>query len=48
MLIQINVNNNNREYDADNRVEDMRSESKNTEEFDAILKDLRNNGRNTK
>ena len=50
---QINVNNSNRKGDAkteddDNRVDDTSDESNITKEFDAILKDMKNNGRTTK
>ena len=50
---QINVNDNNREddvetEDVDNRGEDMSGESNITKDFDAVLKDIRNNEKNTK
>ena len=43
---QINVNNNNREGDESNKYKS--DESKVTKRFNAILKDIKNNGRTTK
>ena len=46
-MVKSNIIDNNRE-NGDCRKEDKSSESNNTKEFDAILKYIKNNGKNTK